>query len=99
MHVNYLMGGIWHRGGDVKNQDMHYQMLNWYYFTWLSGDFIVEQHVHNMDKASWIMHGEMPAFVSGMGGRQVRTDPKYGNIYDHFSTVFEYKNGTKLFSC
>ena len=98
IHANYITGPIWHRGGDVKNQDMQYQMRNWYYFTWLSGDFIVEQHVHNMDKAKWVMKEELPVAVTGLGGRQVRTDPKYGNIYDHFSTVFEYKSGAKLFS-
>lgn len=98
MQVNYVTGPIWHRGGDVKNQDMEYQMRNWYYFTWLSGDFIVEQHVHNMDKASWVLKGEMPVAVTGLGGRQVRTDPKYGNVYDHFSVVFEYGSGAKVFS-
>ena len=98
IQANYITGPIWHRGGDVKNQDMHYQMLNWYYYTWLSGDFIVEQHVHNMDKAKWVMKEELPVAITALGGRQVRTDPKYGNIYDHFSTVFEYKSGAKLFS-
>jgi predicted dehydrogenase len=98
MQVNYVTGPIWHRGGDVKNQDMEYQMRNWYYFCWLSGDFIVEQHVHNMDKASWVMKGQMPAHATALGGRQVRTDPKYGNIYDHFSVVFEYPSGAKVFS-
>jgi len=98
MQVNYVTGPIWHRGGDVKNQDMEYQMRNWYYFYWLSGDFIVEQHVHNMDKASWVLNGHMPAYATALGGRQVRTDPKYGNVYDHFSVVFEYPNGAKLFS-
>jgi myo-inositol 2-dehydrogenase/D-chiro-inositol 1-dehydrogenase len=98
MQANYITGPIWHRGGDVKNQDMEYQMRNWYYFTWLSGDFIVEQHVHNMDKAAWVMKGELPVAAYGMGGRVQRTDPKYGSVYDHFSIVYEYAGGQKLFS-
>jgi predicted dehydrogenase len=73
-------------------------LRNWYYYTWLSGDHIVEQHVHNHDKAAWVFKGEMPVAASGMGGRQVRTDPKFGNIFDHHSVVYEYANGRRLFS-
>jgi predicted dehydrogenase len=77
---------------------MHYQMRNWYYYSWLSGDFLVEQHCHNFDKANWVLKGEAPIAATGVGGRQVRTDPKYGNIYDHFATTLEFPNGVKLFS-
>ncbi|HLW64070.1 MAG TPA: Gfo/Idh/MocA family oxidoreductase [Gemmataceae bacterium] len=98
MHVNYLTGPLWFRGNDPKWSDMEYQMRNWYYYTWLSGDFIVEQHVHNMDKAAWVMNGKMPVSAYGLGGRQVRTDKKYGNIYDHHAVVFEYGTGVTLFS-
>jgi predicted dehydrogenase len=77
---------------------MEYQMRNWYYFTWLSGDFNVEQHVHALDVVAWIMRGEYPVRAVGMGGRQVRTGPEYGNIYDHHSVVYEYANGVKCFS-
>ena len=73
-------------------------MRNWYYFTWLSGDFNVEQHVHFLDVCAWVMKDEYPVKAIGMGGRQVRTGPEYGNIYDHFSVVYEYANGAKLFS-
>jgi myo-inositol 2-dehydrogenase / D-chiro-inositol 1-dehydrogenase len=73
-------------------------MRNWYYFTWLSGDFLVEQHCHNFDKANWVLKGLAPIAATGVGGRQVRTDPKYGNIYDHFSVALEFPGGVKLFS-
>lgn len=98
MHITYLTGTLWHRGSNPKWSEMEYQMRNWYYYTWLSGDFIVEQHCHNFDKAAWVFKGEYPVACTGVGGRQVRTDPKFGHIYDHFSVAFEYKNGAKLFS-
>src|SRR5207244_1754427 len=78
--------------------DMEWQMRNWYYFTWLSGDFNVEQHVHNLDVCAWALRDQYPVRCNGMGGRQVRTGPEFGNIYDHFAVVYEYANGTKVFS-
>ena len=78
--------------------DMEWQMRNWYYFTWLSGDFNVEQHVHNLDICAWALREQMPARCTGMGGRQVRTGPEFGNIYDHFAVVYEYESGVKIFS-
>ena len=98
MHITYLTGTLWHRGENPNWSEMEYQMRNWYYYTWLSGDFIVEQHCHNFDKAAWVFKGEMPIACTGVGGRQVRTDPKYGHIYDHFAATFEYRGGAKLFS-
>jgi predicted dehydrogenase len=83
---------------DQCASDMEYQMRNWYYYTWLSGDFNTEQHVHSLDKMAWALHDETPVSVSGTGGRIQRTDPKYGNIYDHFSVVYEYANGVKAFA-
>jgi myo-inositol 2-dehydrogenase / D-chiro-inositol 1-dehydrogenase len=78
---------------------MEYQMRNWYNFTWLSGDFNVEQHVHFLDVCAWAMRNEYPVRAVGLGGRQVRTDPeKFGHIYDHFSVVYEYASGAKLIS-
>src|SRR6185436_2943242 len=98
MHITYLTSPIWHRGSKPEWTDMEYQMRNWYYFTWLSGDFIVEQHCHNFDKASWVMKGAVPVAASGVGGRQVRTAPRFGNIYDHFACTLEFPGGVKLFS-
>jgi len=98
MHSMYNVGGLWHRAHDPKWSDMEWQMRNWLYFTWLSGDFIVEQHVHSLDKMAWAMKDQPPVRATGIGGRQTRTGPEFGHIYDHFSTVFEYANGVKLFS-
>jgi hypothetical protein len=77
---------------------MQYQMRNWYYFTWLSGDFNVEQHCHSIDKMGWAMRNVYPVRCVGLGGRQVRTGPEYGHIYDHMSVVYEFPNGVKCFS-
>jgi predicted dehydrogenase len=76
---------------------MEYKMRNWYYYNWLSGDFIVEQAVHSLDLMSWAMGDKMPVKATGSGGRQVRTDAIYGNIYDHFAIEYEYENGAKGF--
>jgi predicted dehydrogenase len=97
MQANDLRGPIWIKPRQPDWTDMHWQMRNWYYFTWLSGDFNVEQHVHHLDVCSWVI-GEYPLKATGQGGRQVRTEPEYGNIYDHFSIEYEYAGGQKLFS-
>ena len=98
LHVAYNTGPIWHRGRDASWSEMEYQIRNWYYYVWLSGDHLVEQHCHNIDKACWVLDGKLPVSATGLGGRQVRTDPKYGNIWDHFSVVYEYAGGLKVFS-
>jgi predicted dehydrogenase len=78
--------------------DMTWQMRNWYNFTWLSGDFNVEQHVHFLDIAAWALGDRYPVKAVATGGRQVLTGPEYGNIYDHFAVVYEYSDGTRLLS-
>jgi predicted dehydrogenase len=98
LQANDYRGPIWVKPRRPEWSDMEWQMRNWYYFTWLSGDFNVEQHVHFLDVCAWVMGGEYPARAIGTGGRQVRTGPEYGNIYDHHSVVYEYANGVKLFS-
>lgn len=75
--------------------DMEYQMRNWYYYHWLSGDHIVEQAVHSIDLMCWVMGDQVPIRATGTGGRQVRTDPIFGNIYDHFAIEYEYANGAR----
>jgi len=77
--------------------DMEYQCRSWLFFTWLSGDHIVEQHVHNLDVINWAI-GSHPVKCLGMGGRQARTQPQYGNIYDHFAVEYEYPNGARVLS-
>jgi len=98
LQANDYRGGIWVKKREPDWTDMHWQCRNWHYFTWLSGDFNVEQHVHFLDVCAWMMKDQYPARAIGMGGRQVRTGPEYGNIYDHHSVVYEYEDGTKLFS-
>ncbi len=77
--------------------DMEWQCRNWFYMTWLSGDHICEQHVHNLDVINWGI-GTPPRQVVGMGGRQARTGPAYGNVFDHFACEFEYPGGVRVAS-
>jgi myo-inositol 2-dehydrogenase/D-chiro-inositol 1-dehydrogenase len=77
--------------------DMEWQIRCWPYFTWLSGDHIVEQHLHNMDVINWAT-GSHPVSCLGMGGRQSRTGPEFGNIWDHFTVEYEYPNGVRVMS-
>lgn len=98
VHSTYLTGELWYRGNSTKWSQMEQQIRNWYYYIWLSGDFIVEQNIHTIDKAAWIMNGALPVAATGTGGRQARTDDKYGNIWDNFSVVFEYESGAKVFN-
>jgi predicted dehydrogenase len=98
MQCNYLTGTLWHRARTEGMGDTEWQIRNWLYFTWLSGDFNVEQHVHSLDKMAWAMKDVYPARCYGLGGRQVRTGPEFGHIYDHMSVVYEWENGVKAFS-
>lgn len=91
-------GELWYKPRQPHWTDMEYQMRNWYYHNWLSGDFNVEMFVHSMDMISWAMGERMPLKAIGTGGRQARVAEKYGNIYDHFATEFEYENGVKGFT-
>jgi predicted dehydrogenase len=95
---NYLTNALWHRGREPHWSEMEYQMRNWLYFTWLSGDHIVEQFIHSLDKALWLMNDEPPVRCYGLGGRQVRTDPQWGHIYDHFAVCYEWANGVRTFA-
>ncbi|MEQ8790146.1 MAG: Gfo/Idh/MocA family oxidoreductase [Pirellulaceae bacterium] len=97
LEANDYRGTIWLKPRQPEWTDMHWQMRNWYYFTWLSGDFNVEQHVHFLDVCAWAK-GDYPVSAVGMGGRQVRTGPEFGNIFDHHSVTYEFADGAKLFS-
>lgn len=77
---------------DSSLYGMQWQLRNWPWFTWLSGDHIVEQHVHNLDIMNWAI-GAHPVQVMGMGGRAVRD---LGNIFDHFAVEYEYPNGLRI---
>jgi predicted dehydrogenase len=95
--VYWNQGGLWMHPREAQWSDVEWQIRNWLYFTWLSGDHIVEQHIHNLDVANWAF-GAHPMKAVGVGGRQRRTDPAYGHIYDHFAIEFEYPNGARLTS-
>lgn len=96
IYCSYLTGELWYRGNSSKWSQMEQQIRNWYYYIWLSGDFIVEQNIHTIDKAAWLMGGALPVSAIGAGGRQSRVDDKFGNIWDNFSVVFEYESGAKV---
>lgn len=98
LQANDYRGSIWVKPRQPDWTDMHWQMRNWYYFTWLSGDFNVEQHVHYLDVCAWAMGDTYPISAIGMGGREVRKGEQYGNIFDHHSVTYTFDNGAKLFS-
>ena len=89
--------GVWVRPRKAQQTEMEYQMRNWYYFTWIGGDHIVEQHIHNLDVANWVKNAT-PAKAQGQGGRQVRTGKDHGEIYDHHFVEFTYPDGTVMLS-
>jgi predicted dehydrogenase len=97
IQTTYNTGGLWHRGRQPEWSDMEWQVRNWLYFSWLSGDHIVEQHIHSLDKTAWVMD-EYPLSCTSSGGRSVRTGAEFGDVYDHFNTVYTWKNGVRAFS-
>jgi predicted dehydrogenase len=95
----YWNGGqIWVVDRKPGWSDMEWQLRNWNYFTWLSGDHIVEQHVHNLDIMNWVLGSHPIRAYSGLGGRQVRVGDRHGHIFDHFAVEYEYPNRVSMFS-
>lgn len=97
IYNTYDTGTLWSFPRVAGWTDAEYVLRNWTYYTWLAGDHIVEQAVHSIDMMAWAMGGKLPVSVVGTGGRQVRTDSLFGNIFDHFSVVYDYDNGVKGF--
>jgi predicted dehydrogenase len=95
--VYWNQGGLWNFERRAGMSDTEWQIRNWLYFTWISGDHIVEQHIHNLDVANWALGGP-PVRANGVGGRQARQDPSYGHIFDHFAIELEYANGARVLS-
>ncbi len=87
--------GVWVRPRKYNQTEMEYQMRNWYYFNWLCGDHITEQHIHNLDAINWFKGG-YPVKAQGLGGRQVRKGKDHGEIFDHHYVEFEYADGSIL---
>ena len=90
-------GGVWVRPRKQEQTEMEYQMRNWYYFNWLCGDHITEQHIHNLDVCNWLVD-DFPAQAQGQGGRLVRTGIDHGEIFDHHMVEFTYASGLKMLS-
>ncbi len=90
-------GALWVVEPKPEWTDMEWQCRNWLYFGWLSGDHIVEQHIHNLDVINWALNAH-PEKCFAMGGREVRTDPKFGNVFDHFAVEYEYPGGVRVHS-
>ena len=93
--VYWNSDGVWVRPRKPGQTEMEYQMRNWYYFNWLCGDHITEQHIHNLDVMNWFK-GAYPVKAQGLGGRQVRTGKEYGEIYDHHYVEYQYADGSIL---
>ncbi len=90
-------GGVWVRNRQDGQSELEYQMRNWYYFNWLCGDHINEQHIHNLDVSNWLLKG-YPVECNGMGGREVRNGVDHGQIFDHHFCEYTYDNGVKMIS-
>jgi predicted dehydrogenase len=97
LRVYWNSSGVWVHPRPPQATEMEYQMRNWYYFNWLCGDHIVEQHIHNLDVANWVK-GATPVRAQGQGGRQVRVGSEYGEIYDHHFVEYTYADGSTLLS-
>ena len=102
--VFWNSGGVWTKKRTSSQNELEYQVRNWFYFNWLCGDHIVEQHIHNTDIINWIK-GSYPIKANGHGGRQVRGNPAndpdwqdHGEIYDHHFVEFEYADGFRMYS-
>jgi predicted dehydrogenase len=117
MRAYWNGGGVWDPRAtrEQVKSEMEYQLRNWYYYVWLCGDHITEQHIHNLDIMNWVKQGVnsgndpihpllksvqagFPILAEGMGGRQVRIDKKYGEIFDHHFVEFTYADGSKGYS-
>ena len=93
--VYWSGGGVWTRARQEGMTEMEYQMRNWYYFNWVCGDHICEQHIHNLDVGNWFK-GTVPVKANGIGGRTKRIGKDWGEIYDHHYVEYTYADGTVM---
>jgi myo-inositol 2-dehydrogenase / D-chiro-inositol 1-dehydrogenase len=89
-----LRGG----GSQAGLSELEWQFSTQYHFRWLSGDDVVQSLVHNLDRASWVMHNQVPVKCHGLGGRSSMTDPMYGDVFDHHSVIYEFENGVRVYA-
>ncbi|MCR9244121.1 MAG: Gfo/Idh/MocA family oxidoreductase [bacterium] len=95
---NYITGELWSFPKQPGWTEMQWQLRNWLYYPWLSGDLIAEQHIHTLDVMAWMKNDVYPVAAASLGGRQKRTDPRFGTVFDHFATIYEWEDGTRGFS-
>lgn len=95
VYNTYNTGALWWKNTKPSWGKFKKELRNWIYYTWLSGDHIAEQAVHSLDLMAWAKGDVLPVRASGMGGRQSRTEEKYGNVFDHFAITFEYPDGSR----
>ena len=93
--ATYYAAPLWTKPREENWSDMEWQMRNWVHFDWLSGDHIVEQACHSIDKINWAMQNVAPISATAVGGRQMHEGIERGNVYDHFGVVFEYEDGRR----
>lgn len=97
VHSTYHTGTLGKQPRKPEWTDVEFQLRNWWHFTWLSGDHIVEQAIHSIDRLSWAMKDKMPARALALGGRAARRGPESGHVFDHFAVVYEWDNGQRAF--
>ncbi|MBL7185017.1 MAG: Gfo/Idh/MocA family oxidoreductase [Phycisphaerae bacterium] len=78
--------------------ELEWQCSTQYHFRWLSGDDVPQSLVHNMDRASWVLHNAVPARCHGLGGRSSMTEPIYGDVFDHHSVIYELDSGVRIYA-
>jgi predicted dehydrogenase len=98
MQGNYITGELWSFDRQPGQGELEWQLRNWLYYPWLSGDLIAEQHIHTLDVMAWIKRDVYPIAAASLGGRQTRTDAKFGTVFDHFATIYEWQDGTRGYS-
>ncbi len=96
-HTTYHTSTLSKRPRKESWSDMEFQMRNWWHFTWISGDHIVEQAVHSIDRLAWSVGDRIPTKVTCLGGRAARSGPEHGNVFDHFAAIYEYEGGMRTF--
>lgn len=97
VQTTYLTGTLGKRARKPEWSDLEFQMRNWWHFPWLSGDHIVEQAIHSIDRLSWATGDRLPQRVICLGGNAARTGPESGSSFDHFAAVYEYDGGMRTF--
>ncbi|MFN0133476.1 MAG: Gfo/Idh/MocA family protein [Phycisphaerales bacterium] len=95
VHTTYHTSTLSRRPRQEKWSDLEFQMRNWWHFTWISGDHIVEQAIHSIDRGAWAVNDRLPLRVTCLGGRAARSGPEHGNVYDHFAAIYEYEGGLR----